>query len=141
MLETNALDGAIASIFSQKQPDGEQHPIIYYLKTIIDAKLNYHIYNKEMLAITSSFQHWRAQLERTPKPIKVVLDYKALEYFITIKALTARQARQADILSQFNFLIIYRLGAINCADAFIRQEQDLGNQAAIKILLQTQILL
>jgi len=55
MLETNALDGAIASVFSQKQPDGEWHPIIYYLKTIIDAKLNYHIHNKEMLAIISSF--------------------------------------------------------------------------------------
>jgi len=46
-----------------------------------------------MLAIISSFQHWRIQLEGTPKPIKVVLDYKALEYFITTKALIARQAR------------------------------------------------
>ena len=68
-------------------------------------------------------------------------DNKALEYFIIIKALTAQQVRQADILSQFNFLIIYRLGAINCADTLIRRKQDLGNQAAVKILLQTQILL
>jgi hypothetical protein len=29
----------------------------------------------------------------------VVLDYKALEYFITTKALTARQARWVDVLS------------------------------------------
>ena len=42
-------------IFSQKQPDGEWHPVAYYLKTIIDAELNYHIHNKEMLAIISSF--------------------------------------------------------------------------------------
>jgi len=55
MLETNALDGIIAGVFSQKQPNGEWHPIIYYLKTIIDAKLNYHIHNKKMLAIISSF--------------------------------------------------------------------------------------
>jgi len=55
MLETDALDGVIANIFSQKQPDGEWHPVAYYLKTIIDAKLNYYIYNKEMLAIISSF--------------------------------------------------------------------------------------
>jgi len=55
MLETNALDGVIAGIFSQKQLDGEWHPIAYYLKTIIDAKLNYHIHDKEMLAIISSF--------------------------------------------------------------------------------------
>ena len=94
-----------------------------------------------MLAIISSFQHQRIQLEGTPKPIKVVLDYKALEYFITTKALTARQARQADILSQFNFLIIYRPGAINYADALTRRKQDLGNYTAVKILLRTQTLL
>ena len=55
MLETNALDSVIASVFSQKQLDREWHPIAYYLKTIIDAKLNYHIHNKEILAIISSF--------------------------------------------------------------------------------------
>jgi len=59
MLETDTLDSIIAGIFSQKQLDREWHPIAYYLKTIIDAKLNYYIHNKEMLAIISSFQHWR----------------------------------------------------------------------------------
>ena len=55
MLEINALDGAIAGIFSQKQLDGKWHPIMYYLKTIIDAELNYPIHDKEMLAIIFSF--------------------------------------------------------------------------------------
>jgi len=55
MLKTNTLDGIIASVYSQKQIDGKWHPIAYYLKTIIDAKLNYLIYNKKMLAIISSF--------------------------------------------------------------------------------------
>jgi len=54
MLETDDLNGIIAAIYSQKQPDGEWHLIIYYLKTIIDTKPNYHIYNKEMLAIVFS---------------------------------------------------------------------------------------
>ena len=141
MLETNTLDSAIASIYSQKQLDREQHPIAYYLKTIVDAKLNYLIHNKEMLAIISSFQYQQMQLEGAPKPIQVVLDYKALEYFIIIKALIAQQARQAEVLSQFNFLIIYRPGATNYVDTFIRYKQDLDNQAVIKILLQTQTLL
>jgi hypothetical protein len=55
MLETNALDGVIAGVYSQKQLDGEWHPVAYYLKTIVDAELNYPIYNKEMLAIILSF--------------------------------------------------------------------------------------
>ena len=99
MLETDASDSTIAGIFSQKQLDREWHPIAYYLKTIIDTELNYPIHNKEMLAIIFSFQHWCAQLEGTPESIQVVLDHKALEYFMTTKALTAQQAHWADVLS------------------------------------------
>ena len=55
MLKTDTLNSIIASIYSKKQTDGEWHPITYYLKTIVDAKLNYPIYNKEILAIISSF--------------------------------------------------------------------------------------
>ena len=57
MLETDVLDNIIAGVFSQKQLDGNWHLIIYYLKTIADAELNYLIYNKEMLAIIFSFQY------------------------------------------------------------------------------------
>jgi len=65
-----------------------------------------------------------------------VLDYKALEYFMTTKALTARQARWAEILSQFNFQIMYKPGTTNRADALTRREQDLDNQLAAKIALR-----
>ena len=51
----DVFNGVIAAIYSQKQPDREWHLIVYYLKTIINAKLNYYIYNKEMLAIIFSF--------------------------------------------------------------------------------------
>jgi len=54
MLETNTLDSVIASVFLEAT--GRRIvPFVYYLKTIIDAKLNYPIHNKEMLAIISSF--------------------------------------------------------------------------------------
>ena len=55
MLKTNALNNVITGFFSQRQPDGNWHPIAYYLKTIVDTKLNYPIYDKEMLAIIFSF--------------------------------------------------------------------------------------
>ena len=55
MLKTNTLNSVIAGVYSQKQTDREWHPITYYLKTIIDTKLNYLIYSKEMLAILFSF--------------------------------------------------------------------------------------
>jgi hypothetical protein len=94
-----------------------------------------------MLAIVSSFLHWRVHLEGTPDTVQVMSDHKALEYFMTTKALTARQARWAEILSQFNFQIMYKPGATNRADALTRREQDLDNQIAAKITLYNQILL
>ena len=57
------------------------------------AKTNYLIYDKEMLAIVKAIQHWRAELKGTTDPIKVITDYKALEYFMSSKLLSARQAR------------------------------------------------
>src|SRR5436189_2480590 len=108
---------------------------------MIDAELNYPIHDKEMLAIVSSFQHWHVYLEGTPDTVQVMSDHKALEYFMTTKALTARQARWAEILSQFNFRIMYKPGATNCADALTRWEQDLDNQIAKEIALWTQTLL
>jgi len=49
MLETDILNGVIASVFSQKQLDGKWHLIVYYLKIMADAELNYPIYDKEIL--------------------------------------------------------------------------------------------
>ena len=57
------------------------------------AECNYAIYDKELLAIVKAFEHWRAELKGTPDPVSVVTDHKALEYFMSTKALTAQQAR------------------------------------------------
>ena len=51
------------------------------------------------------------------------------------------QACWADVLSQYNFLIMYRPGATNYVDALIKHKQDLDDQMAAKILLWTQVLL
>jgi len=66
---------------------------------MINAELNYLIYNKEMLAIVLSLLHWRVHFVGTSDVIQIVLDHKALEYFMTTKALTAQQARWAEVLS------------------------------------------
>jgi len=50
-----------------------------------------------------------------------------------IKQLTGRQARWAEILSQFFFTIIYRPGRQNSkADALTRREQDVEPQDKLK---------
>jgi len=57
-----------------------------------------------------------------PDQIVVYTDHKNLEYFHTTKLLNRRQARWAEMLSEFNFKIIYHPGERNGkADALSRR--------------------
>ena len=64
------------------------------------AELNYDIHDKEMLAIVLALAEWRPWLEglQTSEPFQVYSNHRALEYFITTKKLTGRQARWAELL-------------------------------------------
>ena len=55
-------------------------------------------------------------------PVKVLTDHKGLEYFMTTKKLTPRQARWAKFLSEFNFVVTYQSGKKNNkADALTKK--------------------
>jgi hypothetical protein len=73
-------------------------------------KCNYEIYDKELLAIISTFEEWRLELEEAVHPISVISDHKNLKYFMTTKQLNWQQVRWAKYHSQFNFVIIYQPG-------------------------------
>jgi hypothetical protein len=45
--------------------------------------------------------------------IGVYLDYRALEYFMTTKVLTAKQVRWMEFLLDFNFIIAYTASKSN----------------------------
>jgi len=124
LLETDASNTVVVAVFSQLGLDGEYHPIAYFSKSMALAEINYLIYNKEMLAIVRAFEHWRLELEGTDHPVEVLTDHKALEYFMSTKSLLARQARWAEILSRYNFKILYRLGKVNKADPLTRMDID-----------------
>ena len=54
---------------------------------MIPAELNYNIYNKELLNIVTALKEWRAFLYSTMELFKVIIDYKNLVGFLTIKKL------------------------------------------------------
>ena len=81
------------------------------------AELNYHIYNKELLAVVCALQCWQAELIglQSEEPFLIVSDHKALKYFSTKRLLNIRQAGWAELLSQYNFQITYRPESKNAA--------------------------
>ena len=94
---------------------------------------NYEIHNKEMLAIICSLKQWRPELKGTHSQFQIYTDHKALEYFMTTKQLTERQARWAEALSEYYFTIMYWSGKQNTkADALTQWEQETGLQDEVK---------
>jgi hypothetical protein len=60
---------------------------VYYNRKITPLKLNYDIYNKELLVIIAVLKEWRVFLQGTIKPFIVKTDYKNLTGFLIIKEL------------------------------------------------------
>ena len=115
-------------VFSQLGDDELLHPIAFFSKNLNPVECNYEIYNKELLAIMRCFEQWRPKLEGTEVPVKVITDHKSLKYFITTKILTRRQARWAEFLSGFNFVISYTTGKENQkADLLIHCLNDIAS--------------
>ena len=125
IVETDSSDYVSSGVFSQLGEDGLLHPVVFFSKNLNPVECNYEIYNKELLAIIQYFEQWRPELEATGVPIKVITDYKSLEYFITTKKLSRRQACWAKFLLGFNFVISYTPGRENRkADSLTRRPND-----------------
>ena len=124
-LETDSSDHVNGGVLSQMGDDGELHPVAFFSKNMSPAECNYEIYDKELLAIIRCFEQWKPELEGTDLPVKIFTDHRSLEYFMSTKKLTRRQARWAEFLSEFNFVITYRPGKKNeKADALTRRPND-----------------
>ena len=141
VLETDSSDFVTGGTLSQIGNDGELHPVAFYSRKMLPAESNYEIYDKELLAIINCLETWRPELEFTGIPIQIFSDHRGLEYFMTKRTLTHRQARWAEKLSEYNFKITYRDGKSNQkADALTRQadSQELGHKHQEQVLLGSE---
>ena len=92
-IEADASDFALGCILSQPSPDGSLRPICFYSSKFTPTKLNYPIYDKELLAVVSAFQQWRVYVEGAVLAVSVYTDHKNLEYFSTPRTTSRRHAR------------------------------------------------
>ncbi len=121
ILEINASDYVKDEILSQYNDKIVLHSVAFYSKSIILAKCNYHIYDKKLLVIIWCFKHWRLKLECIELLIQIFIDHQTLKTFIKNKQLTWCQVNYLDILSEFNFQIIFQSGKMNTkVNALIR---------------------
>jgi len=87
------LDYALAAILSIVNEENEVYLVAFYSCTFTATKLNYDIYDIELLAIFEAFKIWQHYLKGLAYPIDIVTDHKNLEYFSTTEVLTQRQTQ------------------------------------------------
>ncbi len=113
ILKINAFDYVKDNILSQYDDENVLHSIVFYSKSMISAECNYHIYDKKLLTIIQCFEHWWFKLENTELSIQMFTDHQTLKIFMKNKQLTQWQANYLNILSKFNFQIIFQSDKIN----------------------------
>ncbi|ERF68926.1 hypothetical protein EPUS_09504 [Endocarpon pusillum Z07020] len=128
-VETDASDDACGGVLFQPNNEGILQPVAYFSKRHAPAESNYEIYDKELMAIVRAFEEWRPELEGSQEPVQVVTDHRNLEYFMSSKQLSRRQARWSEFLSRFDFVIKYRPGSQCRADGLSRRPQDKATDA------------
>jgi len=110
IIETDASDFAEGGVLSQLGDDGKLYPCAFFSRKFKDAEINYEIYDKEMMAIVDCMETWRHHLEGSGHRATVYSDHRNLLWFTETKALNRRQARWAEKLSRFDFVIVFRPG-------------------------------
>ena len=80
-----------------------------------------------MLTIIQSMKHWRHYLEGAKFPIQILSDHKNLKIFMTTKVLNRRQARWAEFLASYDFVLVHIKGTKNPADGPSRRPDYMEN--------------
>jgi len=121
-VEADASDFAMEGVLSMKCEDERWRPVAYISKSLNEAKRNYEIHDKEMLAVIRCLEAWRHFLEGAKDQFEIWTDHKNLEYFIKAQKLNQRQARWSLYLSRFNFALKHVAGkSMGRADSLSRR--------------------
>ena len=143
IVETDASDNVSARVLSQySSKDGKLHPVAFFSQKHSPQEINYEIYDKELLAIIKAFEEWRPMLKGAGLPIKILTDHWNLQYFMTTKQLSRRQARWSKYLSRFNFVIQFRPGKLGGKpNSLTRKSGDLSKEGDKRIKQMQQTVL
>ena len=132
ILEADSSNRALGSVASQRDDQGVLHPIAFYSRKLNAAELNYEIYDKEMLAIVETMDKWRHYFEGSGHKTTVISDHKNLLWFTETKVYNRRQARWAEKMSRFDFVITFRPGKLSGKpDALSRRPDHMHGEHSI----------
>ena len=113
-----SLFGAILS----QEFDCQLYPITFISTSLTKSQLKYSIYDKELLAIKVALEEWRHYLEGARHPFTIYTDHKNLTFARKPELLSQQQIRWYELLSRFDFNLVYRFGKKSGKPEFCLEE-------------------
>lgn len=112
-VEVDASEVGVGAVLSQRGEDKRLHPCAFLSHRLTPTERNYHVGDRELLAVKLALEEWRHWLEGAKHPFQVLTDHKNLEYIQQAKRLNPRQARWSLFFNRFHFTLTYRPGSKN----------------------------
>ena len=117
-IECDASGKGIGAVLLQ-----ESRPVAYFSKVLADRTATKSTYEKELMALVLSIQHWRPYL--LGRKFTVYTDQRSLKYLLEQRVTTQDQQVWLSKLLGYDFEIIYKQGINNrVADALSRREVE-----------------
>ncbi|GAU45349.1 hypothetical protein TSUD_84720 [Trifolium subterraneum] len=119
-VECDAAGRGIGAVLMQNK-----HPIAYFSKALSAGNLSKSVYEKELMALVLSIQHWRHYL--LGKSFVVYTDHKSLKHFLQQKISSPNQQCWLAKLLGYQFEVHYKPGPENkAANALSRCHGDMN---------------
>jgi hypothetical protein len=129
-LATDASAYGVGAVLSQEGETNSrtnkliQHPIAYYSATFTPTERNYDIYERELLAVLKSLEHWRPHLAATEKPVTVLTDHANLTFWKNPRKVNRRVARWFATLQDYNLKLKHVPGKLHTAPDMLSRPPD-----------------
>ena len=128
LLETDASGRGLGAVLSQKQADGQYHPIAYASRVMNETEQRYHSNKQEFLAlkwaVTEQFHEHLSPHGKNRNEFVVRTDNNPLTYIFSSANLDATGQRWVARLASYNFSLEYQKGKDNTVADFLSQMNE-----------------
>ena len=140
LLETDASGRGLGAVLSQKQADGQYHPIAYASRVMNETEQRYHSNKQEFLAlkwaVTEQFHKYLSPYRKNRNEFVVHTDNNPLTCIFSSANLDAAGQRWVARLASYDFSLEYQKGKDNCADFVSQMNERLPEEEVQEYLNQ-----
>ena len=123
LLETDASGKGLGAVLSQKQSDGQYHPIAYASHIMNETEQRYHSNKQETIAlkwaVTEQFYEYLSPYGKNRNEFVVQMDNNPLTYIFSSANLDAAGQGRVAQLASYNFALEYQKGKDNTVADFL----------------------